>query len=279
MNDVCELYCHHVSDQSVCWTSLSNEQNCSYLGRRCLKGRKSEPLQTIGTCVVEHSDKKLLACPHRLLENRSIFIDCIHLLTRHEPGNEYHVVSEIGTASGNVDYILASVKDGKVKDFVGIELQTMDTTGTVFPYRERFLHQKNVPNVNTAEMSSAKPFGINWKMTAKTILVQLHHKIGMFEMLNKNLVLVLQDHLLEYMKREFSFAHFSPASIGDPMHFHAYRYGPKNGSYGISLAERVSTDSAGVARCLGLNSENRQDLELMLKKIEKKISDVTLLRL
>ena len=43
-------------------------------------------------------------------------------------------------------------------------------------------------------------FGMNWKMTAKTILVQLHHKVDTFENLNRKLVLVLQQPLLDYMR-------------------------------------------------------------------------------
>ena len=48
---------------------------------------------------------------------------------------------------------------------------------------------------------------MNWKMTAKTILVQLNHKIESFENLGKHMALVLQDHLLAYMQREFAFNH------------------------------------------------------------------------
>ena len=39
---------------------------------------------------------------------------------------------------GNIDYCLASVHLGKVVDFVGVELQTVDTTGTIWPERQRF---------------------------------------------------------------------------------------------------------------------------------------------
>jgi hypothetical protein len=31
-----------------------------------------------------------------------------------------------------------------------------------------------------------KAFGMNWKMTAKTTLIQMHHKIKTFEHFNKN---------------------------------------------------------------------------------------------
>lgn len=64
---------------------------------------------------------------------------------------------------------------------------------------------------------------MNWKMTAKTILVQMHHKIETFEHVHKKLVLVIQDKLLQYMSKEFNFSHLkSPALLGDSMHLHAY---------------------------------------------------------
>ncbi len=59
-------------------------------------------------------------------------------------------------------------------------------------------------------------------MTAKTILVQLHHKIQTFEAVNRKLVLVVQDKLVEYMQGEFAFDHVNKPSVtGNSMHFHA----------------------------------------------------------
>ena len=49
------------------------------------------------------------------------------------------VVPEVSIPGGSVDYFLVSVKDEKVRDFVAIEFQTLDTTGTVWPERQRFL--------------------------------------------------------------------------------------------------------------------------------------------
>ena len=123
------------------------------------------------------------------LERRQIFTDCFHLLTTHDPGNELHIIPEVSVPGGSVDYFLVSSKDGKVKDFVGIELQTLDTTGTVWPERQRLLRKLGVPRKDVVEESD-KPYGMNWKMTAKTILVQMHHKIQTFEHVHKKLVLV-----------------------------------------------------------------------------------------
>ncbi len=114
-------------------------------------------------------------------------------------------------------------------------------------------------------------------MTAKTILVQLHHKIETFEHLNKHLVLVIQDHLLSYMKKEFSFSHINTVpEIGDPMYFHSYKLElGNNQNYHIKLNERLSTDSSGLASAMGLKAEAKVELEIIIKTLEAKITDYT----
>jgi len=154
-------------------------EQCPFLGRRCLKNRKSSPEKTIGTCTVGHGAERIIICPHRLIQNSQIFIDCIHLLTSHQPGNELHIVPEITVPGGSIDYVLASVKSGKVEDFVGVELQTLDSTGSIWPARQKLAHSVGI-QVTQKDLKASKSFGMNWKMTAKTILVQLHHKIGTF---------------------------------------------------------------------------------------------------
>ena len=212
MSKVLELFGISTSEQEVDWRERIDRQNCPYLHRTCLKVRKSQPEVSIGTCSVSYGlgGNPVLICPHRLLERKQIFIDCLHLLNTHEPGNELHIVPEVSVPGGSVDYFLVSVKNRKVKDFVGIELQTLDTTGTVWPERERFLKRSGLA-VDESAVASKKRFGMNWKMTAKTILVQLHHKIETFEEMNKHLVLVIQDVLLDYMRREFRFDNLNTA--------------------------------------------------------------------
>ena len=117
---------------------------------------------------------------------------------------------------------------------------------------------------------------MNWKMTAKTILVQLHHKIQTFESVNKHLVLVVQDRLLDYMGKEFSFGHLNDARVADPMHFHPYVLKQIKDGHRLELAKRLSTDTAGIAICLGLQSEAKVDLDVILKLIEQKLTTRTL---
>lgn len=254
------------------------DQLCPYTNNRCFKVRKSEPEISIGTCTVSYGkeSKDIIICPNRLLQKKQVFVDCVHLLTKHEPGNEFHVVSEVSVPGGSVDYFLVSARNGKVKDFVGIEFQTLDTTGTVYPEHQRLLREHGL-EVKNKDANSKKPFGMNWKMTAKTILVQLHHKIDTFEYINKHLVLVIQDCLLEYMKKEFTFDHLSePSKIGDSMHIHSYVL-KNNRQYKIELDKRLSTDSEGIATCLGLQAEAKVEIGEIIANIESKLSNETLL--
>lgn len=279
MSKVVELFGQSAAKTGVDWNTVVAAQQCVYANKKCYKIRKSAPDTAIGSCTVLYGrePEPIIICPTRLIERRKIFTDCFHLLTMHEPGNELHIVSEVTIPGGSVDYFLVSTKDDKIRDFVGIALQTLDTTGTVWPERQRLLKELGVPRGDDGE-DSVKSFGMNWKMTAKTILVQMHHKIQTFEHVNKKLVLVVQDKLLNYMSREFKFDHLrNPASIGDSMHLHSYRMDAQaDKSYKLTLQSRLSTDTDGIGLCLGLQAEARIELEQIIHALQAKISAATL---
>jgi hypothetical protein len=172
MSDVIELFGQSTANLKQQWAKILDDQWCPYLDRKCTKVRKSQPETSIGTCSVLYGRTRMpiIICPFRLLERWQIFTDCLHLLSTHEPGNELHIVPEVSVPGGSVDYFLASVRDQKVKDFVGVELQTLDTTGTIWPARQKFLQEVNLVSKGPREY---KTYGMNWKMTAKTILIQL----------------------------------------------------------------------------------------------------------
>ena len=281
MSNMIELFGQSTANKRQNWKSIVVRQWCPYLERKCIKVRKSQPKISIGSCSVLYGKGKrpIIICPYRLLERRQVFTDCLHLLNVHEPGNELHIVPEVSIPGGSIDYFLASARDGKVKDFVGVELQTLDTTGTVWPARQKYLQDVGV-NVVREEAASSKTYGINWKMTAKTILIQLHHKVQTFEAINKHLVLVIQDFLLDYLRKEFQFSHLTDARKGDPMHLHTYGMSAqKNHAYRLNLTSRLSTDSEGIAVCLGLRAETKVELGKIIEQIESKISEDTLFRL
>lgn len=281
-NKLTELFGHAADvDSRLNWARVASEQQCPYLGRKCLKTRKSQPEISIGACTVRYGgpDESVIICPYRLLERRQVFTDCLHLLTLHEPGNELHVVGEVTIPGGSVDYFIVSAKNRKVMDFVGVEFQTLDTTGTVWPERQRFLAMAGI-RVTRADVENPKTYGMNWKMTAKTILVQLHHKIQTFEHVNKHLALIVQDRLLEYLRGAFRFDHLrGPARLGDPMHMHSYGLDPHGVDFRLALRERFSTDAEGIATCLGLQVSANMELAAIVELLESKIGDGTLMTL
>lgn len=279
MSKITELFGYYTKDPKVDWKKVVSEQVDKYTGKRSIKVRKSQPEISIGTVVVKNGKKSenVIIDPTRFLEKGKVFLDCIHLLTNHEPGNELHLIPEIRVPGGNVDFFLVSTRKGKVQDFVGIELQSLDTTGTLWQERQKFLQEKGL--IPATEEVKGGTYGINWKMTAKTTLVQIHHKLETFEHLNKHFVLILQDKLLDYMMRDFNFQDFNePARTGDYLHIHAYEYieDQKRLKTSIELARRISSDAAGVAASLGLKADAKVEMEIMIKRIESKISDKTL---
>lgn len=279
MSRVLELF-GHTANEPPDWASVVRQQLCPYIGAACIKTRKSQPNVAIGTCCVSYGreQRSLVICPNRLLSGAKVILDCTRYLRSHEPSNDLHVVPEVTVPGGSVDYFLVSVDKGAVLDFVGIELQALDTTGTVWPARQRFLTSVGHP-VHDEEAASSRRYGMNWKMTAKTTLVQLHHKVRTFEAVGRQLVLVLQDELMSYLQRDFAFAHVGQASDHHPMQFHSYsvHHGDQAHSQ-LELVERLSTDTEGVRRCLDLQTEARVDTEHLVEQLRGKVGPNTLFR-
>lgn len=96
--------------------------------------------------------------------------------------------------------------------------------------------------------------------------------------MNKHLVLVLQDRLLDYMERNFAFGHLRRrASVGDAMHIHAYAVEKRADSpYRLKLQERLSTDAEGIAAGLGLHANARVEMSRIEAILLKKIGPSTL---
>jgi len=61
------------------------------------------------------------------------------------------------------------------------------------------------------------------------------------------------------------------------MHIHAYKLKEEDTVFRLALAQRLSTDAAGVAECLGIQAETKVELEAIIAELEAKISARTLL--
>lgn len=82
------------------------------------------------------------------------------------------------------------------------------------------------------------------------------------------------------MTKEFNFGHLAnPPTIGDSMHFHAYRIAEHADKiYRLTLHSRLGTDAEGIARCLGLQAEARIEIDQIIKALQAKLSSSTLFK-
>ena len=139
MSKISEFFGLNCNNDSLDFKSAMKAKTCPFTHRDCIKIRKSDPSVKIGTCSVNYQGQYMIICPYRMIEHNQIFIDCLHLLTMHEPGNSLYLVPEVKIPGGTIDYFLVSSRDQKVNDFVAIEIQTLDTTGSIWPKRQKFL--------------------------------------------------------------------------------------------------------------------------------------------
>jgi len=257
-----EFYGHYVSQETKdSFIQIFQEQQCPYLRRTCVKQRKSDSRQTIGACSVGYKGTPLIVCPHRFIQRYQIFLDSVRLIT---PRLQYFIVPEITMPGGNIDYCVVGTRGDEIVDYVGIEIQSLDTTqsGGIWDAREDLLQ---------GTLGSSYNYGINWKMSAKTILMQMHHKAESFNVLGKKLVLVIQREFYNYMSSTFKTGHIRQSDDTDTVQFHIYDTALLGSELQIVLADRKSTTVQGVELMLQLGKQSH-DLELeVLERIRAKM--------
>ncbi len=256
-----EFYGYSTSSERD-WQTILKEQKCPFIQRKCIKQRKSDSQQTIGACIVGYQDKPLIICPKRFLDRQQIFVDATALLST--TNAQFFLVPEMDMPGGKIDYFLVAVCDDEITDYLGLEIQSLDTTGSggIWQAREDLFGDR---------FQSKYKYGINWKMSAKTILIQLHHKAEAFEALGKKLVLVIQEQFFDYISRTFQTAHFREARDENSVHFYIYDCIELNKKLCLRLAASKSTDVLGIERMLKLGNNRIISEAEIINKIKAKL--------
>jgi hypothetical protein len=84
-------------------------------------------------------------------------------------GGELRLPQRQGTGGYFVDWVLARIgTNGRVSDFVAVEVQSIDTTGNYREERDTYLREQNFTGTSTA--------GLNWENVNKRILPQIIYK-------------------------------------------------------------------------------------------------------
>jgi hypothetical protein len=109
-------------------------------------------------------------------------------------------------------------------------------------------------------------------MSAKTILIQMHHKAGAFEALGKQLLLIVQRSFFDYMSREFRTKQLRDSDARDSIHFYVYDCVQLGGALSLVLRERKSTDVRGIEEMLELGRATEITVEEVIERIRAKMS-------
>lgn len=254
-------------------TKALQTQKCPFNGRQCYKTRKSDPNTAIGICSLSfrNVDQPVLICPEPLTKNGKIFTDCLPFIASSIPGSDLYLIPEVETSVGRIDYVLSAFKGRTPVDFVPIELQTLDTTGSIWNERQRLLQQHGY-NAQEGEAKSSTA-ALNWKMTGKTILAQLVQKSQLFSSMNKNLVLVCQTPLYERMSEDFNFAGVREATMSDVLHFHIYDYKLDTSKMKLSLSMRKSAGIEVVEHIMGGQSDGESEYRTFCQTLAARMKD------
>ena len=271
VNEMFGLYTNGESFPDL--TSVLHSQTCPFSCKPCYKTRKSAPDTAIGTCslIFDNEEQPILICPEPLTKDGKVFTDCLHFISNSIAGSGLYLIPEVVTSVGRIDYVLTAFRNVKPIDFVPIELQTLDTTGSIWNERQKLLIEHGY-DVDTGEARS-KGASLNWKMTAKTILAQLVQKSQLFSSMNKNLVLICQTPLYKYMAKNFNLAKAHDATLVDVLHFHMYDYIPENDSMALSLSGMRSIPLSAVEQIMGTDSIGSKEYAKICEALADKVCD------
>lgn len=191
---IVELFGHAPPDATETAATERRGLHCPFVQSECTKllrdGTRS------GVCTVRQTTSgPVICCPNRMYdENYRILSDVCEVAfgagTRLIPakdvanvqhqgryvavfgkgwGKELRLPRRGGRGGYFVDWVLALIgTDGRLEDFVAVEVQTIDTTGNYRAERDAYMAGRN--------FDGQSPAGLNWENVSKRILPQLIYK-------------------------------------------------------------------------------------------------------
>lgn len=218
--DICEIFGYAANDLTEQARSLWALEACPFIKQKCVKHNHDQSI-IYGTCSVTSSCGDVIICPCRLyaakyasirkvaeesfgkdipfyffdqyIEKRLEKDKCIVCLGQNS-GKEVKVGRSL-----SMDWILALIENGRLIEYVGIEVQSIDITGN---YRDAWHAYKNLSKKQPKKMPSSG-HGLNWANVHKRLIPQLIRKGLVYsrsEYVKKGLFFIVPD--IVYQKFE-----------------------------------------------------------------------------
>jgi len=182
-----EVFGHAPNDTTPKARKFWGLNACPFMGRACTKFDHTNTI-CYGTCSVSNVGQKVIICPNRLYANnyetiRHVSEDVFGKLPfmlfdeyLKKESNSLNCVVALGQNSGrevklskmSMDWVLAHIKNGKLLEYVGIEVQSIDITGN---YRDAWYAARDKKSV-----IPPSAHGLNWANVHKRLMPQIIRK-------------------------------------------------------------------------------------------------------
>jgi len=198
------------------------EYLCPFINSQCTK-RSQKISGPYPICSVFHgrdNNKKLMCvCPKRFFQTdfKQKIIDICW--PGEHPQNPI-IVHEIKMENfGNVDFVIADVDISRkhVKQFISVELQAVDITGSVEPVYQAIINSER-------SINKIFSYGINWENVRKRYITQLINKGFFHHHWQSKIVAVIQQELYINLRGKIRFDELDPKSDTSNIVFMLYDF-------------------------------------------------------
>jgi hypothetical protein len=190
--DLIEVFGYAPNDTTTQCRSLWNLSACPFINKQCTKANHDGSI-VYGTCSVSSPYGDCVICPNRLYENdyaalrtiaKEAFDESLPFFmyeqfipVREKVGS---CIVALGQNSGkevkigislSMDWVLARIENGKLMEYTGVEVQSIDITGN---YRDTWHSYKNISEKTSVIPSSEH--GMNWANVHKRLIPQIIRK-------------------------------------------------------------------------------------------------------
>jgi hypothetical protein len=246
--DIVEIFGYAPTDITEEVRTLWRLGACPFIGRSCIKFNHDQTV-IYGTCSVTSPYGDVIICPNRLyddnyatirrvaedaftaepefllfdqyLERKGQVPDCTVALGKNS-GREVQIGNSL-----SMDWVLARITNGKLHEYVGIEVQSLDITGN---YRDAWHAYNNLPQNPTTTVFPSSEHGLNWANVHKRLIPQLIRKGVIYSsssLATKGLYFIVPD--IVYRKFEELIGDISTVERPGPtiVSVFTYKLGPK----------------------------------------------------
>lgn len=175
----------------------TQDYQCPFIGSRCVKRSTKLGTEPYPVCSIRRridgAPRQICVCPKRFYAIDFLADVVARCWPDDAPPANPQIAREVKmTGFGNVDFVIADVgQGGAIGQFLSVELQAIDITGSVMPAYEALRAGQ--------DMDRRPTYGLNWGNVYKRYITQLIRKGYFHHHWGTKIVAVLQDAVYKYV--------------------------------------------------------------------------------